>query len=175
VTLTANTSALSGTRVLTSVGGAANLTGTSTTSETYNAVVTETAAKGVNGWEVDEQLVCSAADVTAGCSAASPSLHGATGSTPIPATSISEAGGSGFQQTTLAPIVNVSNGTSGTDSATGAGGTLNSVTRVYVNSSQNTANNYSAIHNATANLTVTPPNGTVQTIYTGTIQVTLWQ
>jgi hypothetical protein len=190
VTLTSNVAALTGTRILVTSGvSAPNPTaGQSTTTESYLSTVTEAAAAGINGWEVDEQLICNGGD--ANCVYASPttgqhlpSLVGTTSSANlIGAADVRANDSSVASQTGL-----IGGLQAGTDAAptTGPSNTLDSKQRVFQNTGecQGAGNpsgctgqgNYTAIHAATANLTVNVPQGAARDAYTGTIEVTLWQ
>ena len=190
VTLTSNVGALTGTRILATSGvSAPNPTaGQSTTTESYLASVTEAAAAGINGWEVDEQLICNGSD--SNCVYSSPpagkhlpSLVGTTSSADL----IGAADVRANNSTVLSQTGLLGGLQAGTDAAptTSASNTLDSKQQVFQNTGECQAagnpsgctgqGNYTAIHAATANLTVNVRQGQAADTYTGTIEVTLWQ
>lgn len=154
-TLTATITAGSvGSRSVTSVPAIAMTSAldSATLSGTYSAVVTEAARTGTNPWSITGSMAGALSD----------------GATPTPNTvPLSALAISGRD------VVQVASG--GTSAAATGSAALTSAVTLFSNTGQSTSAVYTGTHTASGTITLTPPNGTVAGVYTGTFTVTLVQ
>lgn len=156
---------LAGTRTLSSLGAIALSTvSTSTyTSPALTVSVVETSAAGdAGGWTVTAQLTGQLTGVTA-CTGTTVNCNGTK---PIISNSALAVNPSTPVTQTLP---------AGTDTAGGTGASLDVARTVWANTAQSAATHYTSTHTDLPTFTLTPPNGTINDSYTGTLTVTLTQ
>jgi len=158
-------SGLSGTRILQSLGAVTltNVGSTSQTSPTLTVSVAEVSAAGdAGGWTVTAQMT----GQLPGASSCGATDANCNGSHPIIANSAMAINPSTPVVQTLA---------AGTDTPGSTGASLDQARTVWANSAQSAAAHYTSTHTDLPTFTLTPPNGTINDTYSGTLTVTLTQ